>query len=675
MFSAHLGGSAIYEPRSSSKIRGDIQGLRAVAVIAVVLFHSGLALPGGFVGVDIFLVVSGFVITSSLLRERITQGRILLWEFYKRRFKRLFPAIAVMISITMLVTSYVLSPLGPQQTAGITGIAALFGAANGAIALTTGGYFDAAAELNPLLHTWTLSAEEQFYLIFPIALMLGIFWSKQRVFRGTGFVICLGVLVSFSLALVDEIFPNIPGIMQAAFGFYSPVTRAWEFCAGAAVAWFLLRWTGQINQNVAKVMYFFGAVLIGVSFSSVSVVSNFPGTVTLLPVIGTVLMILAGSVRLFSEAKWDLLGSRPAMQVGSWSYSIYLWHWPFIALVTLIYPENQIAVLVAIALSLIPALASFYFIETPFRKRSYESKLSATLALAAVVMFPLSILLTTLAGANIIKESLGSPLAAPIGYQMGCHGPGAVEDELGVCNWVIGEESQANGAHIYLVGDSHAAQYTDGLRAAALTLGRNLSVLTASSCPFLDLPQAETLTPCWAWQQKALRYLLASPRGTVVIASSDEYWISDDPFVFDGTANATDSPQRLEILTIGLKNAVHELDEVGHELVFVEDTPHWLGASTWSLQRCTMAQTLTGCNQSQPISDHLLRTKALRETVESASARYSFEVIDFLDVVCKFEVCRTYREGSWVYRDSGHLTNSFSGTLAPKWVQVLGGGG
>jgi len=151
-----------------------VQGLRAVAVLAVVLFHASDVLPGGFVGVDIFFVISGFVIALSLLGEYRRIGRIRLAKFYVRRFKRLVPALALVVAFTLIASAFVLSPLGPQQTAIFTGVAAVFSVANISIALTTGDYFDAPAELNPLLHTWSLSVEEQFYLVFPIALVVGL---------------------------------------------------------------------------------------------------------------------------------------------------------------------------------------------------------------------------------------------------------------------------------------------------------------------------------------------------------------------------------------------------------------------------------------------------------------------------------------------------------------------
>jgi peptidoglycan/LPS O-acetylase OafA/YrhL len=217
--------------------RPDIQGLRAIAVLMVVAFHAGLPVPGGFVGVDVFFVISGFVIAGSLHREWSNTGRIHFARFYMRRFKRLTPALALTVTVTMLLTAAVLSPLGAQQNAAKTAIGGMFISANVVIANTTGGYFSLAAETNPLLHVWSLSVEEQFYLGFPFLLAIG--WAIARRGRRLStapLMLVMAVMaVSFLLSLVDESALEFPG-SKDALGFYSPVPRAWEFAAGAALA-------------------------------------------------------------------------------------------------------------------------------------------------------------------------------------------------------------------------------------------------------------------------------------------------------------------------------------------------------------------------------------------------------------------------------------------------------
>ena len=162
--------------------RRDIQGLRAIAVIMVVAFHAGLPVPGGFVGVDVFFVISGFVITAMLHREWEKTGRIKFGTFYLKRFKRLAPALALMVGVTLMISTVIFSPFGHQTYAAATGIGALLMSANFVIAKTTGGYFGPTAENNPLLNTWSLSVEEQFYLVFPALIALGWYLAKRHGF-------------------------------------------------------------------------------------------------------------------------------------------------------------------------------------------------------------------------------------------------------------------------------------------------------------------------------------------------------------------------------------------------------------------------------------------------------------------------------------------------------------
>ena len=220
--------------------RADIQGLRAVAVLLVVAFHAGLPVPGGFSGVDVFFAISGFVITGTLLRELTSAGRIDLPRFYVRRIRRLLPALALMVT-TVAVLGTLASPLATQRTGALTGIAASVFAANVYLYQLPTGYFDVSATLDPLLHTWTLAVEEQFYLVFPALLILGWACTRGRGERGrrlgTAAIVAAVSVVSYVLA-VRLAGGWAPGGLDSpeSFGFYGSPTRAWEFGLGALVA-------------------------------------------------------------------------------------------------------------------------------------------------------------------------------------------------------------------------------------------------------------------------------------------------------------------------------------------------------------------------------------------------------------------------------------------------------
>jgi peptidoglycan/LPS O-acetylase OafA/YrhL len=362
--------------------RLDIQGLRALAVLAVVAFHAGLPVPGGFVGVDVFFVISGFVITSMLQREWEATGRIRFGAFYLRRFKRLTPALALMVAGTAIVSALVLSPLGAQQTVAETGVGAMFLAANGVIAGNTGGYFNAPAAVNPLLHTWTLSVEEQFYLAFPAILALGWYLAPASWRRRVTPSITVGLVaaVSFGLALLGS-------TASWLLGFYSPLTRAWEFALGALLALTASR-VAIRARAVTLGVALAGAGMFAASLWLITDKTRVPGAWTLLPVIGTVLLIWIGttpSANIVTRA----LATRPLVKIGDWSYSVYLWHWPFIVFAVLLWPGASHVRLLAAGLSFAPALDSYVWVERPLRALQGVTRRRLALLVAAVVLSPM----------------------------------------------------------------------------------------------------------------------------------------------------------------------------------------------------------------------------------------------------------------------------------------------
>ncbi len=329
------------------------------------IFHAGLPLPGGFVGVDIFFVISGFVITGMLKREFAEHGRIRFARFYLRRFKRLTPALAVMVATIMALSAFAMSPLGPQQVSGQTAIAAMLFCANFVIANVTGGYFDAPADQNPFLNTWSLSVEEQFYFVFPA--LLAACWTYSRRVGNKRFPHTVVRLVIISSLFVAFWGATHPGGTLA--GFYSPYSRAWEFGVGAAIALNAHR-LGRLRRIDAARATLLGAAMVTASFFLITGTTPFPGPWTLLPVFGTALLITGGT-RAESSPVSRALMSRPVVRIGDWSYSIYLWHWPLIVLATSLWPTAPSAALIAATLSIIPAALSYHLVEEPLRRRNW----------------------------------------------------------------------------------------------------------------------------------------------------------------------------------------------------------------------------------------------------------------------------------------------------------------
>ncbi len=377
------------EPR-----RADIQGLRALAVIVVLIFHAGLPLPGGFVGVDIFFVLSGFVITKVLLREWNETGRIRFGSFYLRRFRRLTPALALMVTCTVAFSVLVLSPLGPLQTTAKTGLGAMLLSANAVIANLTGQYFDAPAESNPLLHTWSLAVEEQFYLLFPAILAMG--WAAGRRMRNPKIfplLLVTGIAIASFLLSMTGSTSSEPENLSWLLGFYSPLTRAWEFAAGALLVLGAVVIPQHLKsaKHLGSLLGITGLGMVAASLWLISGSTPFPGVWTLLPVIGTVLLLVAGTAS--TNPVSQALSWTPMVKIGDWSYSIYLWHWPFIVFAVAIWPKSAIAAVVAAVASFVPAMISYLFLEKPIRFLPKLSPRKNASLIAAVVAPPLVICL------------------------------------------------------------------------------------------------------------------------------------------------------------------------------------------------------------------------------------------------------------------------------------------
>jgi peptidoglycan/LPS O-acetylase OafA/YrhL len=346
--------------------RPEIDGLRAIAVLAVVAFHAGIG-GAGFVGVDVFFVISGYLITSLLLQEHASTGSIDLLAFYARRVRRIFPAAAVVVVATLCASWVLLDPLAQAQAATSAGAALVFGA-NVFFQLTTGGYWDGASEEMPLLHLWSLSVEEQFYLLWPALL---IFTRSRRTMLAL-------TLLSFGLA---EFW--IARGSDAAF-FQMPA-RFWELAIGGLIAASPARALPRLLGPVGVVVTLAACVFP---------VGHFPGYGALPAVLGACAVIAA----VHGGARIPLLASRPMVGVGLISYSLYLWHWPLLALYRATGGEALRLKLVLCGVAVLLAVASYRYVEQPFRKMRFGSgrtvatgaALSAVLAIVAVnVVHPL----------------------------------------------------------------------------------------------------------------------------------------------------------------------------------------------------------------------------------------------------------------------------------------------
>src|SRR5262245_18987770 len=351
----------------TSHRRLDIQGLRALAVLLVVAYHAGLPVEGGFIGVDVFFVISGFVITGVLVRQCSAEGRIDFRGFYTRRIRRLLPALALVVSVTSVISILVQPPNGEQQQTAQTALGAMLLSANVVIPRLSDNYFTFAATANPLLHTWSLSAEEQFYLGFPALLLLGLAFTPSRSFGGWRPILVVAGASAASVVLL--LVSTYASLSVASLGviadpFYSSLTRAWECGAGALVALA----AGTVRRCPPRLLLIgglAGTVIVLASAVRINQSAPFPGVVAFVPVFGTALILASGVAQPNPLVRG--LSIRPLVWIGDLSYSWYLWHWPAIVLGRLIFPGVVRIAILSAAASLVPAFLSFRFVENPIR--------------------------------------------------------------------------------------------------------------------------------------------------------------------------------------------------------------------------------------------------------------------------------------------------------------------
>ena len=614
---------------SSTHQRRDIQGLRAVAVLMVVTFHAGLPVPGGFVGVDVFFVISGFVITAMLQREWLQTGRIRFGRFYLRRFKRLTPALALMIAATLVLAALILSPVGTQETAAQTAVGAMLLLANLVIARTTGGYFDAPAETNPLLNTWSLSVEEQFYIAFPAVLALSWVVARRRSWFRLVPITLIGALAasSFWLAVAGSrgyVFPTPSWIVGPWLtGFYSPLTRAWEFAAGALLALALAKRAVKAPRLLAG-SGLVGGAMLAASLWLITASTPFPGTWTLLPVVGTLLLLLAGSHR--DAPTTRALSSKPMVKVGDWSYSIYLWHWPWIVFAALLWPRSTAVTVIAALLALGPALASFYFVEQPIRLSPLQPtrRLLAVLAACATPLLLAGALLGF--GETKTSDPNYSDTESFFAYlnEKWFPCPPSVAKEVNASFEGLKRcyQSQPSGEYdVAVFGDSHAEHLFPGI--AESLPGKNVVYLLSES-PFVTSPTGAAL----------VRLINTTPSLEAVVYAG----------MWDlGPQGSQTSGQD------ALNDTVDALRSPGRRLVLVGDIPEF----DFQGFDCAFPAIVgpSRCAEEVPLSD-VNYTRILRDL---ASGDDSLRVVDLRSIFCVDDLCRMNPDGTVLYRDFNHL--------------------
>lgn len=493
--------------------RPDIDGLRAVAVVAVVVFHAFPdGLPGGYVGVDIFFVISGFLIASALFRGADT-APFSIREFYARRVRRIFPALSLVLVATLAAGWVLLVPadfknLGKHVLGGA-------GFTSNLVLWNEAGYFDSAAEAKPLLHLWSLGVEEQFYIVFPLLLGLLHRFRWNRTLTVTGLI---GLSLVFSADLTSR---------DVTAAFYNPISRIWEILLGVLLADLVSRGKiVDISMNLRNMLSGVGLLLVSAAIATYDNQTLFPGWSALLPTLGATLLILAGPTALVNRF---VLSNRLMVGIGLISYPLYLWHWPILVMANIkngtdtTVPVKMILILMSVCV----AYLTFKLVERPLRFRIARKP----------SIIALTVAMTVAGGAGyLVRASAGFPGRYPVELQdLAEFSPDFATDAfLGSC-WLdqfvdpdafsgdcVGQST--HGTHWLVWGDSHAARFSPGLRRAVAD-GGEVSQLTRSSCPpILDIEFRE----CRESNRHAISIIKRDPPDVVLMFGRWETYLKNN---------------------------------------------------------------------------------------------------------------------------------------------------
>lgn len=671
------------------RFRPDIQGLRAIAVLAVVLYHCGVpGIPGGYVGVDVFFVISGFLITGHLRRDVDTHGKVRFADFYMRRVRRLLPPALLVLIVVGPLGAAVL-PLQQARSLFRDGIFAAGYALNYRLIDQAVDYQNASGPPSALQHFWSLAVEEQFYVVWPLLIAACAFAVRARAVRLAVITAVIVAITAGSLYLSVTVTPTDP-----TTAYFSLQTRAWELGLGALLA-LGAGVLARCPAVVARLAGFCGLALIVGAATSYDENTPYPGTAALLPVIGAVLVIAGGMHRVKSSAETVLLGHGSLQFIGRSSYAWYLWHWPMLILLAA-WQGRALTLTERIVILIVSFWAAVltYFLEnaaqrSPWRPRRWLPVGLVASGLVAVMALGLAPLLhaatgdgrarvvTALTAPDIsrVQRELtaalkvsklprnatptpdGAPDDQPIGATNGCF---ADIEATTSKRCVIGDPAATRTA--VLVGDSHAAQWATALDINARRAGWRIVELTKAACPVATLPfrRPNTTAPytqCTAFWTSATAFTRSIRVDMVIAAESN---IIAGPDVSPASwAEAT-------------RRGIERLTPRAVPTVLIGDTPTTRQDTTACLSQ--HVDDIQVC--SYPRKDAYLdgfdtvpRYRALQKLAKQEGYGY----VDTLNFFCNYAYCPAVVGNMVVHRDEGHVTNTYARWLAPMFRSIFEG--
>ncbi|WP_435405783.1 acyltransferase family protein [Mycolicibacterium parafortuitum] len=719
---AHADSLSAYDQRQSrsseqSYFRPDIEGLRAVAVTAVVLFHAAVpGFGGGYIGVDVFFVISGFLITGLLWREVSASGTVRLRKFYGARARRLLPASAAVGVITMVVSMLVLPPLR-LPTVLYDGIASALYVGNYWFVLGNINYFSDLLTPSPFLHYWSLGVEEQFYLIWA-PLILGTAWIIRRFRRNTAravdssprpylIVVILVAATSFALSLVVT-------YVVPALAFFSLPTRAWQLALGGVIALTVIHWQ-RLSPRLAAIAGWTGLGMIVVGCVLFTATTPFPGTAALLPTVGAVLVIGAGCAAP-SQGCGQLLSTSPMRAVGRISYSWYLWHWPVLVLAPaalgrpLALTERAVAVLLAAGLAwltvryledplrfapkirnsawrslgmgavattvaVVAGLGLLRIVPTPVGHGAPASPVAIESPSApadapvavhdAAVMQAFAQMQTALASSLSVRpvpSNLNPPLTDLAAEQADYTYQGCLRTpyESGQPECVMGDAASSNT--VALIGDSHAAMWTPAFQQIADQRHWRLLMMAKEACPVVDARAAnafgdlvEDLQHCQGWRNEIVARIAAEQPEMVVVSVWRGYGIDETMSGFTAY-----DPAWID----GMTHLVRQLRETGAQVLVLGPIP----SPHANVPICVSGHLddATACALSRSAAVDRSGIAAEAAATMAGGGQY----VDLTDLFCTADRCPVIVGNTLVYLDVSHLTLQYSRVLTPTIAAV-----
>jgi len=609
---------------TTSKIL-EIQGLRALAATLVLIFHARF-ISGGFIGVDIFYVISGFLITGLLLKELNSSGRISLKAFYLRRSKRLLPASFLVLFVTALFAWLVLPPIS-RGSIGRDLIATTLYISNYLFAWWQNDYQNLNATPSPFIHYWSLAVEEQFYLFWPLFIIaLAKLKSRRQFLIGFSTV----TFVTFALGVWLTIVAPI-------WAFYSLPTRAWELSIGALIA--LLPALRRQSPLLAVI----GVIALGASGLWFNESTTFPGTYALLPVLGTAALL--SSIGAWPQPlKW-LATNRISVWLGKISYPLYLWHWPVLVLPVALFARelNLRERITALIITVVLADLTTRYIEEPLRIKNFAPRrivLSTATAMVFALLVGLGIAQSTTSSilVNGKQVTLASIEARPTPYDDGCH-LNYHQSVSPLCEFGKLDSNKT----VVLFGDSHAVQWFPALEKLAAEKGFRLITLTKSACPSIDVVResvgAFKMSNCVSWRKSTIDRIAVEKPDLIILSSFEHFVPQGDP------------RKVKEWWAAGSERTYKTLQPLTSKIVYLLDTP---------LPKRNIPDCLASTSADKCLANSKL---GLPQTA-------NFEIVDPAKWLCQVE-CRGIVRGNVAYRDASHISVATSLELADSLWQAL----